>query len=59
MLAAGVDAGAGDVFEKRIRFLVSPDCWARAVDATNKQTSIGKMRMAKSRGSTAVMQALG
>jgi hypothetical protein len=59
MFVAGVDAGAGDVFEKRIRFFASPDCWARAVEATNKQASIGKMRMAKSRVSTAVMQALG
>jgi hypothetical protein len=45
------------VFEKRIRFFASPDCWARAVEATNKQASIEKMRMAKSRGSAAVMQA--
>jgi hypothetical protein len=57
MLVAGVDAGAGGVFEKRIRFLASPDCWAKAVEAKNKQASIEKMRMAKSRGSAAVMQA--
>jgi hypothetical protein len=57
MLVAGVDAGTGVVFEKRIRFFASPDCWAKAVETTKKQASIEKMRMAKSRGSAGVMQA--
>jgi hypothetical protein len=47
------------VLEKSSRFFASPDCWAKAVETTNKQASIEKMRMAKSRGSAALMQALG